>query len=272
MLTSSTLHHTRILRWQRADKRNALTPAMLESLLAEARALQKLSRDAHDAAPRAIVLTGEGPTFCAGFDLSLCQHDDRVLANLLTLLSQCISALRAQPLPVVVSAHGAAVAGACALLGAADVVVSTPDAKIGYPVVRLGISPAVSAPTLVEQTSPGIARARLLDTRLVSGIEAQALGLVHELAPDASACEARALALAEQLANKPPHALRATRELCRRLSTELSPYEAIPSTSPSTQDPDASTPLSPTDLALHASLALVHGPEEQAMLPVAWKK
>jgi enoyl-CoA hydratase/carnithine racemase len=254
----------RVLRFDRPEKRNALTPAMLDALWHEAKALRSIDAS-EPAQPRAILLTGTGDVFCAGFDLSLCQHDDAALATLLTGLARCIAALRRQPLPVVLSAHGAAVAGACALLGAADCIVSTRDAKIGYPVVKLGISPAVSAPTLVEQAGTGVARARLLDTQLVSGEQALALALVHEVQADASACEARALALAQQLASKPPHALQATRRWCQRLA-------ALDDAPPAFDAEGALRTPPASERALQASLALVGGAEERAMLPAAWKR
>lgn len=249
----------RVLTLDRPSKRNALTPAMLSSLKEQARVLRS---EPHIAA---VLLTGRGPTFCAGFDLSLCQHDATALATLLAGLAQCISLLREQHAPVVISAHGAAVAGACALLGAADIVVTNTQAKIGYPVVKLGISPAVSAPTLCEQTTPGIARTRLLDTQLVDGNTALRLGLAHFVEESAEACQARALAIAHELAAKPAHALQATRRWCQQLAA-------------ANQEParwDAEGQLltrSPSEKALAASLSLVNGSEEKALLPIAWSR
>lgn len=230
---------------------------MLEALLA---AVQSSAGEA-----RALLLTGDGPVFCAGFDLSLCQHDETVLRTLLTGLARCISALRQQVLPVVISAHGAAVAGACALLGAGDYVVTTRDAKIGYPVVRLGISPAVSAPTLVEQVGAGAARARLLDTQLLDGSGALRAGLVQNVQESAESCKQVALQTAFALANKAPHALQATRRWCQHLAKlEDAPLQY------GAEGQLLTTTAS--ERALLASLALVQGEEEKRMLPAAWKK
>lgn len=232
----------------RPDKRNALTPAMLDALLAE------IQTHAANASPntttRAILLTGEGDLFCAGFDLSLCRDDDTVLPALLSGLSACIAALRNAPCPVIISAHGAAIAGGCALLGGGDIVLTTDDAKIGYPVVKLGISPAVSAPTLASACGHGPARARLLDTQLISGREAARLGLASESLPSRDACETRAREIATHLAAKPPHALAATKCWLNTITPQANE--------------------STLRTALNTSLALVGQAEEKQLLPQAW--
>lgn len=177
----------------RPEKRNALTPAMLERL-----------RDAIAATDGAgaVLVMGEGRSFCAGFDLSLCvgAEGEKVLRSLLTGLSETVVAMRAQPAPVVLCAHGAAVAGGCALLGGADVVVSHEDAKLGYPVVKLGISPAVSAPFLAQAIGVGHARSRLLDPSLISGRRARELGLVNVCETDADTARKRAGEIAAKMA------------------------------------------------------------------------
>lgn len=189
----------------RADTRNALTPDMLGAIRDHAWAAATTAR--------ALVLRGEGPVFCSGFDLKLCRDhpDGSVMRALLTNLSAAIGALRALPIPVVIAAHGAAIAGGCALLGGADVVVADRGAKLGYPVVKIGVSPAVSAPFLRLGTGNGAARARLLEPELVSGEEAARLGLVHALVDRPADVLPRATEIARGLAEKPPHTIAATK-------------------------------------------------------------
>ncbi len=160
----------------------------------------------------AIVLEGNGAAFCAGFDLTLCRENSDALDRLLTGLSGAIRVLRRCEVPVVLAAHGAAIAGGCALLGGADVVVTHHEAKIGYPVVRLGISPAVSAPFLRQSVGDGKTRERMLDTSLVSGWEAYRMGLAHECIEDVGKVRDRAVAIAEQLASKPRWGMAATKK------------------------------------------------------------
>ncbi len=240
MISVEPIGNVAALRLDRAEKRNALTPTMLASL-----------RGAIDRATAAdcILLSGVGEVFCAGFDLKLCQGDPAMLPALLRALAECITALRDSPCPVVVSAHGAAIAGGCALLAPADVIVTNAEARVGYPVVLLGISPAVNTPFLRSLIGDGPTRTRSLDPGLVSGTHALRIGLAHECVPTVAECEPRALELATQLALKPRYALRATRAWLRTLA-----------------------PLDHATDALHASLSLCGSPEETGLLAALWNK
>jgi methylglutaconyl-CoA hydratase len=199
----------------RPDKRNAMTPAMLESL---GEAIGRATTE--DA--RALVLGGEGAVFCGGFDLLMCLEKPGTLAELLTGLSRTITTLRHLPIPVVIAAHGAAIAGACALLGGGDVVVTNRSAKLGYPVLPLGISPAVSAPSLGLQVGTGPARTRLLNPALIDGTEALRIGLAHELVEMPNEVRARALSIAKDLSEKPRGAIAATRAWLAEVDLALS--------------------------------------------------
>ncbi|CAG1010842.1 Crotonyl-CoA hydratase [Phycisphaerales bacterium] len=232
-----------IIRLDRPAKKNAQTPEMLASL---AKAVETAI------SARAIVLSGVGDTFCAGFDLSMAQADEAVLERLLRNLSRAARALREAPCPVVASAHGAAIAGGCALLCGCDFVVTHEGAKIGYPAVRLGISPAVSAPHLCAQTGFGPARTLQLDPGLISGREARRIGLASDLAATGPECEPRAIVLARSFAVKPRHALGYT----RRWLNEI----------------DGSLDESSHEAAMRSSLACVGTAELRERLAAAWRK
>ena len=194
-----------VVSLDRPEKRNALVPAMLMQLDRE------IKECAHKA--RALVLVGEGKSFCAGFDLKLCADDPggETMRRLLTGLSTVVRTMRAIEIPVVLGVHGAAVAGGCALLGGADVVVADEQAKLGYPVVKIGVSPAVSAAFMMASITPGAVRARLVDTELVSGVEAKRIGLVHETVVTRDDVRGRAMEIAEMLAKKPGSGIAATK-------------------------------------------------------------
>lgn len=227
------------LVWQRPEKRNALTPSMLADAI---RLLAALPPDA-----RVLLLEGEGDVFCAGFDLSLCvaAPDGRVMRELLIELSQMVTALRNLPIPVVAAVQGGAIAGGCALLGGADVVISDSAAKLGYPVTRLGISPGVSAPFMVPGIGAGPARARQLDPGLIDARRGLEIGLVHRLVAAPGDVRPEARKIAAELSAKPPHALAAT----KRWLMEL----------------DAVTP-SVIATGLDTSLRLTGGDEERRLL------
>jgi len=227
----------------RPEKRNALTPEMLRELLGAVRAIGP--------GAKCLLVTGDGSAFCAGFDLSLCKDspDGTVMRALLTGLHECIGALRLLDIPVVIAAHGAAIAGGCALLGGGDVILTNTDAKLGYPVARLGVSPAVSAPFLRNLVGDGVARARELENHLIDGPAALACGLVHECVDKSEAVRQRALEVARNLASKPAPAMIAT----KRWLSEIAP-------------------IGLADKGLEASLSRVGSPEEARLLPLAWAR
>lgn len=224
----------------RPEKRNALTPPMLDALV------EAINELAGDETLRAIVIRGEGRTFCSGFDLDLCREDSAALPALLKGLSAAVRAMRSASKAVVIGVQGAAVAGGCALLGGADFVIADEAAKFGYPVVLLGISPAVSAPTLRAQTLGGPARTRLLDPQLVDAAEARRIGLVHQVVHLPEDVRPRAQLKAQEFAAKPPHAFATTKAWLNEIAAD---------------EVDAWM-----DAAMKTSLALVGGEEEKAMM------
>lgn len=194
-----------VLTLTRPEVRNALTPGMLDEFTGLIGDVGTRSR--------CLVIAGEGPVFCAGFDLSLCRGapDGSAMRALLGGLDGAVRAMRGCPCPVVVACRGAAIAGGCALVAGADFAVADRGARLGYPVVLLGVSPAVSGPTLVPRVGAGAARARMLDPGLVSGEEAARMGLVTDLVGAGDEVAPAAMALAGMLAAKGRGALEATK-------------------------------------------------------------
>ena len=230
----------------RQEKRNALTPDLLENIASVAKLVHAGEGKAH-----AVVLAGAGPTFCSGFDLSLCKNDPLAMADLLTRLSHAVRALRNLTVPVVAAAHRGAIAGGCALLAGCDFVITDAQAMLGYPVVRLGVSPAVSSTTLRLTIGDGRTRERLLDPELITGAEATRIGLAHECVETPEEVLPRAIELATYLARKPHHAIVAT----KRWLNEI----------------DGSNNNQLHEAALRASLALAGGDEERQRLQAIWK-
>ncbi len=226
----------------RPEVRNALTPGMLTDLAAAVKDLGGRCR--------CVLVEGEGSVFCAGFDLSLCRAsaDGAEMRELLSGLDGAVRAMRACPTPVVLACQGAAIAGGCALVAGADFAVADRGARLGYPVVLLGISPAVSAATLCPRVGPGPARVRMLDPGLISGEEAARIGLVSDLVETRGEVGGAARRLAEGLAAKPAGALAAT----KRWLGELDGTSGIG-----------------TD-GLEVSLGLTGGAEERRLLAEFW--
>ena len=216
MIRVTTENSVTTIVLDRPEKRNAMLPSMLEGFEAAVRGL--------DADTKAVVVLGAGKVFCAGFDLKACASDEsgETLRSLLTGLSRCVVAMRECPVPVVLGVHGSAIAGGCAMLGGADVVVADRGAVLGYPVVKIGVSPAVSAPFLMSSVPAGAARALMLDPGLIDGARAFELGLVHELVDEtgdiAGDVEKRAMEMGAVLASKPGVGVRATKALVNEIT------------------------------------------------------
>ena len=194
-----------------AAKRNALSVAMFDALDA---ALQRVGSDE---SIHVLLLHGHGPAFCAGFDLSAAQSDPAVVGILIHRLSQVVRQLRRMPQVVVAAVHGSAIAGGCAILSGCDIVFVAADAKLGYPVHRLGISPAVTIPTLQQMIGSGAARSLLMSGELIDGLAAQQLGLATHTAVSEESVRQSAAAFCAQLLTKGHDALHITKQWINEL-------------------------------------------------------
>ncbi len=196
----------------RPDARNALNAALIQEL---ARCFGEL---ASDGAVRAVVLTGEGRSFCAGADIGYMREitrfsyeenvaDARRLAAAFAAVDGC-------PKPVVAKVRGAAIGSGVGLVAAADVAVATRGTVFAFPEVRLGISPAVISPFVVRKIGHSHARALFLTGERFDAALAREMGLVHEVVAEGLLDEAVEKITAQLLAGG-PEALAATKGLLR---------------------------------------------------------
>jgi methylglutaconyl-CoA hydratase len=195
------------------DKRNALDIAMFDAIDSAVNSI--------DADSRSVLLLGEGATFCSGFDMKTCAEEITTLGIYIKRLSALIRSLRRLHCPVVVAAQGAAIAGGCALLTGCDFVVGNRDGKYGYPVHKIGISPAVTIPTLFQKLGEGQARALVMSGEIVSGRRAIELGLLTHLEENEATALQKAKELAMSLAEKPSFALQTTKRWLNELDGSL---------------------------------------------------
>jgi len=197
------------------EKRNALSNAVFDAL---ERRLDELSD--HDDV-NIVLVRGSGNAFCAGFDLAAGVEDISMLGQFIERLGHATRRLRRLPQVVVAAVHGPAIAGGCALLSACDFVVTAPDVHMGYPVHRIGISPAVTIPTLAAAIGPGPTRSLLMSGRLIDGSEAKRIGLATHLAENAEGVVHATQALCGTLAGHGSHALRTTKAWLNELDGSL---------------------------------------------------
>lgn len=216
------------VRLNRPDRRNAFRDQMYEGLLRAAALLRK------DESVRAIVLTGEGATFCSGMDTSgfdLMRAEgksaawrpadaDEVAATIvdvdgLTLGrgQRAVLVWTTMAVPVIAAVQGAAVGMGLQLALGADIRIVTPDATLGAYEIRWGLAPDGGGTQLLPPLI-GFDRAMELCTtgRRVSGEEAVAMGLASTLADDPRSA---ALDLARTIAGRSPEAVGSVVRLLR---------------------------------------------------------
>lgn len=205
------------VRLNRADKRNGLDRAMFEALIATGETV------AADRRVRAVVLSGEGPAFCAGLDWKSFLGDRDGSTALLArdvARSPANVAQRAcwiwteVPVPVIAAVHGAALGGGLQLALACDMRLVAPDATLSVMEIRYGLVPDMTASqTLQRLVRPDVAKELVFTGRVVSGEEAGRLGLATRVCAEPLA-EARELA--RTIAAQSPDAIRAGKSLCDR--------------------------------------------------------
>lgn len=198
-----------------ADRRNAMGLAMFDALDETIEATRSRD-DVH-----VVLIRGEGRAFCAGFDLGAAVDDDELMGTFIERLSATCRAVRRLPQVVVGAVHGAAIAGGCALVSALDIVFVESQTKLGYPVHRLGVSPAVTIPTLRQAVGDGAARAMLMGGDLIDGEGAVALGLAYRAVEGNEQVLDAAREFARGLTTKGTHALRITKQWMNELDGSL---------------------------------------------------
>lgn len=200
----------RILTMNRPAKRNALNTALTRELLDGLRAA--------DAAGSVgcVVLTGAGPGFCAGADLSefkdLTPENRRLVEERAELTMQLHLAFSKMAMPVVTAINGAAMGGGAGLAIAGDLAVMAESAQIGYPEARHGIVAAIVMANLVRQVGRKQAFELVSLGEPIGAQKALALGMVNRVVPDRELLS-ETLVFATKLSNTKAEAMRATKKL-----------------------------------------------------------
>ncbi len=216
--------HAVVITLNRADKRNALSRALITALG------DAFQRAKADPAARCVILSNAGPVFCAGMDLAELQEsldippDKTPVWDDALRLARVYDLIYTLPRPTIAAVHGAAVAGGAGLVTVCDLAITIPEAKFGYPEVRRGLVAAMVMPHLLRHVGERAARHLLLTGELIDSAEAQRVGLVNEVVPAADLL-ARADALARSLAEGGPNALARTKELLHQFSRQATSVE-----------------------------------------------
>jgi len=207
------------ITFNRPDQRNALTFAMY------ARLAEICGDVPMDGSVKAIVLRGAGDrAFAAGTDMTEFRgfstpadaHKYEEDANtVFTAVETC-------PVPTIAAITGACTGGGGAIAAACDLRICDSRLKFGFPIARtLGNCLAIAnLNRLSALIGTGRVREMIFTARLLGAEEAERIGLVSEVLPDAEAVIARAADLASTLATHAPLTLRATKEALRRLRVD----------------------------------------------------
>ena len=201
----------------RPDVRNAFDAALIASLRAT---FAELARE-EPGALRAVVLAGDGPSFCAGADLSwmraaMALDREGNEADAMTM-AEMFEAIDACPVPVIARVQGAALGGGMGLCAVADLVIAESGTRFGFTETRLGILPAVIAPFVVPKIGESHARALFPGGRRFDAVRAQRIGLVHEVVEGEGALDAAVDAAVRDVLASGPTAVRAAKAIVREV-------------------------------------------------------
>ncbi len=189
----------------RPETRNAFDAALIGAL---SEAFVDVGR------ARAVLLAGDGPSFCAGADVEWMRSSvdldyDANVADA-TALRRLLEAINACPAPVLARVQGHALGGGAGLVACADIVVAARDAVFAFSEVKLGIIPAVISPFALAKIGPSAARRYFVTGERFDAATALRIGLVHEVVDD---LDAAVEAILGELRSAGPRATRHAKRL-----------------------------------------------------------
>jgi enoyl-CoA hydratase/carnithine racemase len=205
------------VRLNRADKMNALDPAMFKAIAETGARLKE------DTRVRAVVLSGEGRAFCAGLDverITAMTKGESILPfadltkrthGIANFVQHIVWIWRELPVPVIAAVHGVAFGGGFQLALGADLRYVAPGTKLGIIESKWGLVPDMAGTQLMRHLArEDVVRELTYTARIFSAEEALTYGFVTQLVADPRTA---ALATAREIAGRSPHAIRAAKRL-----------------------------------------------------------
>lgn len=221
-VTTHIENHIAHVTLTRADKRNAVDPEMAEAIVAAGQTLQ-------EADIRAVVLSGDGPAFCAGLDVmsfaQLAAGDPEGMVMPRThgntnLFQEVAMVWYRLPVPVIAALHGVVYGAGFQMALGADIRIAAPDTKLAIMEMKWGLIPDMGGMVLLPRlTRSDVIRQMTYTATPIEAAQAERWGLVTELADDPLA---RAVDLATEIAGKSPSAIRAAKRLINLAESEPS--------------------------------------------------
>ena len=202
------------VRLTRADKHNGLDWRMFVAIN---EAVDEVAAAGDDV--RVVVLSGEGPSFCAGLDFKSFMSGEGDLSgdgfarqngDDANYAQRVTYGWRSLPVPVIAALRGACMGGGLQLALAADMRIADPSTRMAVMEIRYGLVPDMGLSQVIDVVRPDVARELAYTGRVVEAEEARELGLVTRISEDA---DADARALAAEIADKSPDAIRRIKRL-----------------------------------------------------------
>ncbi len=214
-MNTITINKSQNVVWvnlNRPEVHNAMNAEMIAELTEVFKSLDE------DIESRAVVLTGNGKSFCAGADLNYMkgiaefgfeenEEDGKKLANLFKSIYDC-------PLPTIALVHGSAFGGANGLLAACDIVIAEAETTFAFSEVKLGIAPATIAPFVIKRIGEFGAKELMLTGKRFKAAEAQRWNLVNHVYKSGSD-ENPLNELLKQFESSAPEAVKETKVLIK---------------------------------------------------------
>ena len=178
--TEATLYEvTKGAAWitlNRPQNRNALSAVLVNELH------DHLQNALQDPGVRCIVITGNGPAFCAGADLKN-PPGQRTERGPSWSYPDILNMILASEKPVIAAVNGAAFAGGLGMVGAADIVVMVDDIQCSFSEVRIGVIPAIISVVCLPKLGNHHGMKLFLTGERFDGRQAVAMGFAHRAVP-----------------------------------------------------------------------------------------
>jgi len=202
------------ISFNRPDVHNAFNSLMISEL---DHAFEKAKADL---SIRAVILSGEGKSFCAGADINWLREiihftfEQNLKESL--HLAEVLHKIYTLPKPTVAMVNGTAIGGGNGFLSACDIVVAAEGAIFGLSEVKIGLIPAAISPYVIRRIGEGKAREFFLTGRRISAQEALEIGLVSEVVP-LERLEKKVEEIVALLLSSGPKAMASCKELIQRV-------------------------------------------------------
>jgi methylglutaconyl-CoA hydratase len=201
----------------RPGKRNALDNLVLKELIS---AVEQCTDDANIGV---ILLNANGDHFCAGADIGWMQvaaqmsfeenkKDTMLLTTLLQKIYHC-------PKPVIALIHGATLGGGLGIIAASDIAIAANTAVFAFSEVKIGITPSVISPYIIEAIGARMARYYFLTAERFDADTALKLNLIHQVV-DRSVLNEIGKTLAKSMLQSSRHALSEAKKLIHNVTGE----------------------------------------------------